>query len=94
MLDDVEHKRFSHSAVDLSIEQADGVMFDCPVCERHSVICWRPHVPLSIPPRPGRWEFAGSGFGDLTLHAGSSSIYLPRTACQAHFWVRGGMVVM
>lgn len=89
--------------------RADGIIFLCPVCFRtnggpvgtHSVICWQPHVPQSMPPVPGRWSFQGTGYEDLTLVAGSSSILLtctckpeeqPCTCCKAHFYVRGGNI--
>src|SRR5574342_554084 len=64
--------------------EADGIIFLCPKCfvankgpiGTHSVICWRPHVPQTTTPVPGRWEFQGTGFDDLTLVAGSSSVLL------------------
>lgn len=82
------------------VDLADGVMFLCPACYRanggpvgtHSVICWRPSVPPDVDPKPGRWELVGTGYGDLSLVAGSSSIAL-RGGCCAHFFVRGGEVV-
>lgn len=78
--------------------EADGVMFLCPECYMknegpvgtHAVICWRPHVPLTHSPGPGRWEFGGTGLDDLTLRAGSSSVLLP---CGGHFFIRDGQVV-
>jgi hypothetical protein len=42
----------------------------------HSIICWQPHVPQDTSPTPGRWTFHGTSFNDLTLTAGSSSIFL------------------
>lgn len=89
---------------------ADGLMLLCPKCfltnggrvGTHRVICWRPHVPQTRNPVPGRWEFQGSSFADLTLIAGSSSIKLPdedparpetKGNCGAHFFVRNGEVV-
>lgn len=79
---------------------ADGIMFLCPKCYvvnggaigTHSVICWRPRVPQDTSPTPGRWEFEGTGYGDLTLVAGSSSVLL-RSGCMAHFFVRAGAIV-
>ena len=76
-------------------------MFLCPRCFQtnqgpvgtHRVICWRPHVPQSFFPVPGRWEMEGSGLSDLTLVAGSSSVLL-RGGCDAHFFVRGGEIQM
>lgn len=85
----------------VSKAEADGIMFLCPKCfEAHrgpvgteSVICWRPHVPQTINPVPGRWEMDGTGFDDLTLCAGSSSVLL-MGGCNAHFFIRNGEVVM
>lgn len=89
---------------------SDGLLFLCPKCLKvngmstygvHSVICWRPHVPQSMPPVPGRWEFQGTGYEDLTLVAGSSSILLvckcppekqPCTCCKAHFFIKNGNI--
>lgn len=86
-----------------AIAEADGVMFVCPLCLKnqamtrpgvHSVICWRPRVPQTIPPVPGRWEFSGNGYEDLTLTAGSSSILLTSPeGCGAHFWITNGEIV-
>lgn len=85
---------------DVTLEQADGVMFLCPVCftgnngrvRTHRVICNRPRVPQS-PDRvgPGRWEFQGSGLHDLSLVAGSSSVLL-EGGCRAHFFVQNGEI--
>lgn len=83
------------------VAQADGIIFVCPKCivtlggraGAHSVLCWQPHVPQTIRPVPGRWNFVGSGYGDLTLRAGSSSIALTGEGCQAHFWITNGEIV-
>lgn len=88
-----------HMHVD-SIEKADGIMFLCPKCFKenggpvgtHRVLCWQPHVPQKIPPTPGRWTFKGTGYNDLTLVAGSSSIYLTGRGCGAHFFIRNGSI--
>jgi hypothetical protein len=81
--------------------RADGVMFLCPKClaesERgaigvHSCICWNPSVPQTTKPTPGRWELHGSGYNDLTLVAGSSSVLLT-SGCKAHFFIRNGEIV-
>ena len=90
---------------DAKFNEADGVRFLCPVCFEknrgrvgtHMVLCWRPQVPLvgtdgrAIAPGPGRWEFQGTGISDLTLVAGSSSILL-LGGCNAHFFVRNGVI--
>lgn len=80
--------------------EADGIMFLCPLCfaanggrvGTHMVICWRPCVPQTVSPVPGRWEFEGTGFTDLTLVAGSSSILL-MSGCRWHGYVRNGEVL-
>ncbi len=80
---------------------ADGVMYLCPKCfvanggrvGTHRVVCWRPHVPQSILPTPGRWDFLGTGINDLELKAGSSSVLLT-SGCRAHFFVKGGAIQM
>ncbi len=99
-----------------SIEGVDGVMFLCPLCfdrnrgavGTHSVICWQPHVPQDVFPKPGRWNLIGTGLADLSLRNGSSSIQLPdnsrvdipgderlyRDPCGAHFFVTNGETVM
>jgi hypothetical protein len=78
---------------------ADGIEFLCPLCftanagpvGTHVVICWRPHVLQTVHPIPGRWEFQGRGYEDLTLVAGSSSVLLTKGCC-AHFFVRNGEI--
>lgn len=83
-----------------SITEADGIIFLCPVCFKanggnvgtHSIICWRPHIPQTTSPTPGRWEFQGTGYDDLTLVADSSSIFLSTAPCEAHFHIRNGNI--
>lgn len=72
-----------------SLEDADGVMFLCPLCRTHEVLCWfrdRPFVPPDATPGPGRWTATGSGLSDLTL---SPSVHLTH-GCQWHGWVKDG----
>jgi hypothetical protein len=84
-----------------SIDHADGVLFLCPKCfaanagsvGTHSIICWRPRVPSEVDPKPGRWEFSGTGLADLSLVAGSSSVLL-QGGCNAHFFVEAGKIRM
>jgi hypothetical protein len=95
------HKEVPEST-EISIDNADGVLFLCPECTKrklagenihvHSVICWNPSVPQSITPNPGRWSMEGTGFDDLTLVNGSSSVLLTG-GCNAHFWVRNGEII-
>jgi hypothetical protein len=83
-----------------SIKDADGIMFLCPMCFEknkgpvgtHSIICWQPHVSQDFTPKPGRWEFQGTGYDDLTLVAGSSSILLQGEGCGAHFFIQNGEI--
>lgn len=80
-----------------NIEKAQGVNFLCPKCfvdnegevGTHRVICWNSSVPQEVYPVPGRWEMEGSGFNDLTLKAGSSSVLLTG-GCAAHFFITNG----
>jgi hypothetical protein len=72
----------------VSINEADGVWFECPKCRNHSIRCWQPHVPQAISPTGGRWPFSGSGLDDLTL---TPSISL-ESSCGAHFFVRNGEI--
>jgi len=89
----------SYQRTDTS-EGADGLLFLCPKCFKanhgpvgtHSVLCWSPHIPQSIYPSPGRWEMYGTGYDDLTLVAGSSSILL-QGGCNAHFFIKNGEIV-
>ena len=88
----------NHYRNDATFEESDGVQFLCPKCYEankgpvgtHAVICWKPHVPQSTTPIPGRWNFDGTGFSDLTLVAGSSSILLTG-GCKWHGFIRNGV---
>ena len=92
------HSESSYAQID-DIKQADGLLFLCPVCFEknkgsvgtHSIICWQPHIPLDVSPKPGRWSFHGTGYDDLELKAGSSSILL-NGGCNAHFFIRNGEI--
>jgi hypothetical protein len=86
------------------IKEADGIMFLCPVCYMnntredktvgvHSIICWKPNVPQTTYPAPGRWEMLGTGYDDLELRAGSSSVLLTG-GCKAHFFIRNGEIII
>ena len=95
----VDERNFHHEGVALG--EADGISFLCPKCYAsnggpvgtHSIICWRPRVPDTIGPKPGRWELVGTGFDDLSLVAGSSSVLL-KGGCAAHFFVENGNIRM
>ena len=81
------------------LSKADGVMFLCPKCFRanngrvgtHVVICWSPKVPQTTSPGPGRWNLVGTGYVDLSLVAGSSSVQIT-SGCRWHGFVRNGEV--
>ena len=66
---------------------ANGVMFDCPKCGRHRVLCWDRTVPAGITPGPGRWDMVGDTLDDLTLNP---SINLEPNGCCWHGWVKNG----
>ncbi len=83
----------------LTFSEAQGVMFTCPLCEGHQVLCWFKDrgVPDSAEPGPGRWTPTGTSIKDLTL---SPSVNLdtktpefyqqyPNT-CRWHGWVANG----
>lgn len=80
-------------------ENADGIIFLCPKCFEknngpvgtHMVLCWKPRVPQTIDPIPGRWDMLGKSFDDLTFKAGSSSIAL-KGGCNAHFFITNGNI--
>ena len=85
---------------EVTIGEAHGVMFKCPRCWRdnggpvgtHSIVCWSPSVPDNATPGPGRWTMMGTGLGDLSLVAGSSSVQL-HGGCRWHGFVRNGEVI-
>jgi len=85
--------------MDATFQDNDGLFLLCPECftknkgnvGTHGVICWKPNVPQTMEPKPGRWSQTGSGFGDLSLVAGSSSVLLT-AGCNAHFFIRNGIV--
>lgn len=87
-----------------SILGAHGIMFLCPICfaknngpiGTHSVICWfaKRGVPDDVHPKPGRWNPSGSGYSDLTFIGPGSTSVLLTAGCNAHFFVRGGDIVI
>ena len=72
-----------------TLKEADGVLFDCPKCQRHSILTWNRSIPSNIEPGPGRWDMRGNGLHDLTL---TPSIDLSRnnTGCLWHGYVTNG----
>jgi hypothetical protein len=86
-----------------SVDGAQGVMFTCPKCGDHQVLCWftnprnAPMVPPDAHPLPGRWSFSGDTFDVLTI---SPSIDLSRidaknpahpSRCYWHGFVENGI---
>lgn len=91
----------THWNVD-TLAEANGIFFVCPKCFAandnsrigvHGIICWDPSVPQTVSPTPGRWAMSGTGYEDLTLTAGSSSILLTGPGCGAHFFIQRGEIV-
>ncbi len=82
---------------DVSWEEADGLLFLCPVCFRanggnvgtHSILCWKPHIPETESPGPGRWSFTGTSLKDISL---SPSVFLSGPGCGAHFHITNGII--
>ena len=85
------------------LKDAQGIYFLCPKCIEsqpdgvgvHGFICWflNRGVLASEEPGPGRWEAHGTGYGDLTLSATSSSV-LATSGCRAHFFIENGAIRM
>lgn len=82
-----------------TIDGAQGIMFDCPLCHRHSVLCWfsnpinAPIVPADMEPGPGRWEASGSSIDDLTLNPSvnlDTQNAREHKSCLWHGWVKNG----
>lgn len=86
------------------VDGAQGVLFVCPRCGGHSVLCWfstprnAPPVPADASPKPGRWTFSGDSIESLTLQP---SVDLSKDAdgkpwpagdghCLWHGWVTNG----
>lgn len=78
-----------------TMAEADGIWFLCPKCFQtnggavgtHMVLCWKPSVPQTTSPKPGRWEMTGTCFDDLTL---SPSVHLAGEGCGWHGFIRDG----
>lgn len=75
--------------------EAQGVMFECPKCHSHSILCWFLGVPEHIDPKPGRWTATGTGLHDLTLGprtpGGLRSIQIT-SGCRWHGYITNGEV--
>lgn len=76
----------------LTISTAQGVMFECPLCGRHSILAWfrDRDVPDDAEPGPGRWTPTGTSLADLTLNPSINLDVGPDAGCKWHGWVRDG----
>ena len=93
--------RVSHREL-ASVDGAQGVLFECPKCHGHQVLCWfknprnAPIVPADAKPGPGRWIFTGDSIDTLTLEPSVdlSKIDAEHPAhegrCYWHGWVKSG----
>lgn len=81
------------------LEDADGVMYLCPLCFKnnggpvgtHRVLNWFVgRVPKDADPKPGRWIPHGTGLHDLTFVGPSSTSVLLAGGCNWHGFVRNG----
>ncbi len=101
-VDDSSTRR-STSEHEITLANADGIMFQCPLCYSknegpfgtHYVMCWFVgKVPDSARPGPGRWTPKGSGLDDLTFVPGkpprSVSVHLTGAGCGWHGYVKNG----
>lgn len=79
---------------DLTISIAQGILFDCPLCGRHSILAWFRDrgVADDESPGPGRWTPTGTDFHDLTLTPSINLDVKPDSACKWHGWVTNGEV--
>ena len=91
------HVRFADAAslevmerIGAEISRADGLLFDCPLCGRHSVLCWGRSVHPDIKPNPGRWEITGTSLADVTLSPSVNLNVGPEAVCKWHGWVKNG----
>lgn len=56
-----------------TVDGAQGLLFICPKCQNHSVLCWFKNprnavaVPIDALPKPGRWTFCGETVDTITL---------------------------
>ena len=72
------------------ISRANGLLFDCPLCGRHSILCWDHSVPPDVDPKPGRWTISGTSIADVTLQPSVNLDTRPDAVCKWHGWVRNG----
>lgn len=84
---------------DVSMADADGVVFLCPKCfaanggpvGTHHVLCWFVgRVPDGESPGPGRWVPSGTGIDDLTFVGPNAASVQLTEGCRWHGFVRNG----
>lgn len=75
-----------------TLEEAQGVMFECPKCGKHSVLAWFRDrgVPADEVPGPGRWVASGSGYADLTLSPSINLENPQHIGCEWHGFITSG----
>lgn len=75
-----------------TLAEAQGVMFICPKCGGHSILCWFKDrgVPDTQDPKPGRWIPSGSGLADLTFVGPGAASVLLTGGCGWHGFVKDG----
>lgn len=77
-----------------TLGEAEGVLFDCPLCGDHKILTWFPNAPATVPGDPSggkRWTPTGTSLADLSL---SPSILLTsELGCGWHGHVRDGETV-
>lgn len=86
-----------HNAViPMTIVDATGIIFDCPLCRAHSICVWFRDcgVPAGVEPGPGRWSVTrGTTFENLTLHPSINLDVSPDATCKWHGWIIDGEIV-
>ena len=60
-----------------SLQIADGILFYCPKCRKHSILAWfhGRKLPKSLDKGDVRWNVYGSDFSNLTLQPERPMVY-------------------
>ena len=74
-----------------TLQEASGLCMVCPKCQRHRLILWKEGVGQGVHQKPGRWRMTGTDENNITL---DPSIRFTGKSCQAHFFIRNGMIEM
>jgi hypothetical protein len=75
-----------------TLAEADGVMFECPKCHKHQILCWfnGRSVPDEIASGTRRWNPTGVNIDDLTFVGPGATSVLVTQPCGWHGFVRNG----